>query len=137
MQVLDKVHEIRDLTDGNLQSSSARPVTISQDNSRHSSPTFALVTPTPTPTLGEEHPDHNLFNEVDVEIRVAFVQFLFDSELLGYIDQHLCVYRLFPRPVVALRSSAFLAAYRSLVSTTDTRFIERLIKTQVSQWVWL
>ncbi len=87
--------------------------------------------------FGEDHPYDELLNEVDVSIRVAFVQFLFDPELLGHVDQHLCIYRLFPRPVVALRNSAFLAAYKSSLGTTDVQFIQELIKTQVCVGVWV
>ena len=104
-----------------------------------------LTTPMGVPVvLGEEHPCAGLLNEVDVTIRIAFVQFLFDVELLGLIDQHLCIYRLFPRPVVALRNSAFLSAYKTAVGTTDVKFIQELIKTQVryvggeggGEWAW-
>jgi hypothetical protein len=83
------------------------------------------------PLLGEDHPNTHLFDEVDVSIRTAFVQFLFDPELLGHVSQHLCIYRLFPRPVVALRNAAFMAAYKATSAIGDTSFIEDLIKTQV------
>lgn len=123
-QALDRINEIDDQMDGNLQSTSSD----------------TLATPTnAVPALGEDHPSHGLLDEVDVTIRIAFVQFLFDDELLGHIDQHLCIYRLFPRPVVALRNSAFLAAYRNSISTNDTQFIQELIKTQVGvalSYVW-
>lgn len=112
------------LTDSNILS--ARPVAIPR--SQHTSPSHTLPT---LPTLGEDHPSSHLFDEVDVSIRIAFVQFFFDPELLGHIDQHLCIYRLFPRPVVALRNAAFLTAYKASSATADTNFIKELMKTQV------
>lgn len=145
-QALDKIHELGDLTDGNLQS--ARPMAIphSQGSSpRHAPTTGSSPRHAPAaPTLGEDHPNSYLFDEVDVSIRVAFVQFLFDPELLGHIDQHLCIYRLFPRPVVALRNAAFMTAYKATSGTADISFIKELIKTQVILgvalavvwWVW-
>lgn len=99
----------------------------------HSQNTTPSHTHPTLPILGEDHPSAYLFNEVDVSIRIAFVQFLFDPDLLGHIDQHLCIYRLFPRPVVALRNAAFLAAYKASSAMADTEFIKELMKTQVSR----
>ena len=69
--------------------------------------------------------------EVDVGIRVAFVQFLLSSEVLGNIDQHLSLYRLFPRPVVALKTSTFMSSYQKSSSVADGKFIRDLIQSQV------
>ena len=120
---MDKIQDFTVLTaDSNLQLIAQ---TIPLDS-------HAPTIPTAGPSLGEDHPDRYMLDEVDVIIRIAFVQFLFDPEILGIIEQHLCIYRLFPRPVVALRNSAFLTSYRNTVSTSDTCFIKELIKTQVS-----
>ncbi len=35
----------------------------------------------------------HLENNVDVMIRLAFVDFLFNVDILGLIDQYLCIYR--------------------------------------------
>ncbi len=47
---------------------------------------------TPLTTADDSHRRH-LENNVDVMIRVAFVEFLFSVDMLGLIDQHLCIYR--------------------------------------------
>ena len=69
--------------------------------------------------------------EVDVMIRTAFVEFLFNPEILGCVDQSLCIFRLFPRPVVSLRPSTFMTTYQKNSPTTDTNFIRDLIRSQV------
>ena len=69
--------------------------------------------------------------DVDVLIRMAFVEFLFSPEILGQVERHLCVFRLFPRPVVALRGKAFMAGYQKASPTTSPAFITSLIKSQV------
>ena len=69
--------------------------------------------------------------EMDVRIRVAFVQFLLSSEVLGNIDQHLSIYRLFPRPVVVLKASTFMNSYLQSSSVADKQFIHDLIQSQV------
>ena len=70
-------------------------------------------------------------DEVDVMIRIAFIEFLFSSEILGCVDQFLCIFRLFPRPVVALRYSTFMTTYQKHSPATDTSFIKDLVRSQV------
>ena len=60
----------------------------------------------------EEQQLHCVAAEVDVMIRTAFVEFLFNPEILSCVDQCLCIFRLFPRPVVSLRPSTFMATYQ-------------------------
>ena len=51
--------------------------------------------------------------------------------MLGCIDNHLTIYRLFPRPVVDLRLESFLAAYVKKTKIRDIEFISNFIKSQV------
>ncbi len=44
-------------------------------------------------TTADDSYRRHLENNVDVMIRVAFVEFLFSVDMLGLIDQHLCIYR--------------------------------------------
>ena len=69
--------------------------------------------------------------EVDIMIRIAFIDFLFSPEILGCVDQFLCIFRLFPRPVVAIRYSTFMTTYQKQSPTTDTSFIKDLVRSQV------
>ena len=71
-------------------------------------------------------------DDVDVMIRIAFIEFLFSSEILGLVERHVCVFRLFPRPVVTLKQVAFLSSYEKACSNTDKSFIKELIRSQVS-----
>ncbi|XP_011405011.1 PREDICTED: MAP kinase-activating death domain protein-like [Amphimedon queenslandica] len=71
-----------------------------------------------------------LKDETDVLIRVAFIEFLLGPEMLGCIDNHLTIYRLFPRPVVDLRLESFLAAYVKKTKIRDIEFISNFIKSQ-------
>ena len=64
-------------------------------------------------------------------IRTAFVEFLSNLEILGCVDQCLCIFQLFPRPVVSLRPSTFMTTYQKNAPTTDTNFIRNLIRSQV------
>ncbi len=50
-------------------------------------------TPSQKPPPAEDGYRRHLENEVDVMIRVAFVEFFFNVDILGLIDQHLCIYR--------------------------------------------
>ena len=128
---MDKINKVSNYStpistpQGTFSSSFAKPLSPSPSPSP-ASPILPLL------TLGEDHPDRFFLDEIDVTIRIAFVQFLYDPEILGLIAQHLCIYRLFPRPVVTLRNSAFLSAYRKSLPDLDTGFIQQLIKTQVS-----
>ena len=74
---------------------------------------------------------HCVAAEVDVTIHTAFVEFLSNSEILGCVDQCLCIFRLFPRPVVSLRPSTSMTTYQKNSPTTDTNFIRNLIRSQV------
>ena len=85
-----------------------------------------------SPALGDDCFYSSIGHEVDVMVRVAFVDFLFCAEILGLIEQHLCVYRLFPRPVVALKRNAFLRAYGHASPATEPQFIRDFILSQVS-----
>lgn len=79
----------------------------------------------------EEPAVRELGDDVDVMIRVAFIEFIFSSEILGLLERHLCVYRLFPRPVVSLKLVSFMSAYEKSCPNTDKTFIKELIKSQV------
>ena len=81
--------------------------------------------------LSDEEREHCVRGEVDVSIRTAFIEFLFSPEILGNIDCYLCIFRLFPRPVVSLRSSAFMSNYQKSSPSADTQFIRNLIRSQV------
>ena len=85
----------------------------------------------PQTILGEDSFLKHFGDDIDVMIRVSFVEFLFSPEILGLIDQFLCVYRLFPRPVVMLRKSSFLRSYEKVVGTADTTFVRGLMQSQV------
>ena len=85
----------------------------------------------PSTTLGDEVAVRELDDDVDVMIRISFIEFLFSSEILGLIEKHVCVFRLFPRPVVSLKQVAFLSAYEKMCSNTDKTFIKELILSQV------
>ena len=71
-------------------------------------------TPTHTHTHTHTHTLHCVAAEVDVMICTAFVEFLFNLEILGCVDQCLCIFRLFPRPVVSLRPSTFMTTYQKI-----------------------
>ena len=69
-------------------------------------------------------------------IRVAFVEFLFSSEILGCTEQYMCIYRLFTRPVVAIKTTAFIHGYRKSCPATNTEFIQSLIRSQVRMTIF-
>jgi hypothetical protein len=71
-----------------------------------------------------------LQDETDILIRIAFVEFLTSSDMLGLLDSHLTIFRLFPRPVVSLRKASFLAAYSKQKLKVDMKFISYFIQTQ-------
>ena len=73
-----------------------------------------------------------LENEVDAMIRIAFLEFLIGGEMLGYVGNHLTIYRLFPRPVVALKTYSFLEQYLVGKSREEKEFIKYFIQSQVS-----
>ena len=83
-------------------------------------------------SFGDSTGVRELSDDVDVMIRIAFIEFLFSSEILGLIERHLCVFRLFPRPVVTLKQVAFLSSYEKTCSNTEKTFIKELIRSQVS-----
>ena len=64
-------------------------------------------------------------------IRIAFVEFIMGPEMLGHLDSHLTIFRLFPRPVVNLRQESFLASYSKGPPDNDTRFITYFMQSQV------
>jgi hypothetical protein len=71
-----------------------------------------------------------LRDEVDVMIRVAFVEFLFSPEILGCTETFMVIYRLFTRPVVAIKTTAFVHGYQKSCPATNTEFIQNLIRSQ-------
>jgi hypothetical protein len=81
--------------------------------------------------LEEDPTTRELGGDVDVMIRIAFIEFIFSNEILGLLERHLCVFRLFPRPVVTLKHVAFVSAYEKVCPNTDKTFIKELIKSQV------
>ena len=83
-----------------------------------------------THTTIDDHPG-SLVDEVDVMIRVAFVDFLFSPEILGCTEQYMCIYRLFTRPVVSIKTTAFIHGYQKNCPATNTKFIKNLIRSQV------
>lgn len=97
--------------------------TIATSNHASSSHSFSL---------SDDAAPRDLGDDVDVMIRIAFIEFLFSPEILGLIEKHLCVFRLFPRPVVTLKQVAFLSSYEKTCSNTDKSFIKELIRSQVS-----
>jgi len=122
-QALDKLEGAADAVDGNtLSSHSSKQPPASQSVQK--------TTP-PPPQAPENHTHYSSVQvaEAEASIRWSFAQFLFSMDMLELMEQHLCIYRLFPRPVVNLRSSAFLKAYTAM--TPDTGFIQELLKTQV------
>ena len=68
----------------------------------------------------------SLEDEVDVQIRLAFAEFLLGNDMLGLVEDHLFIYRLFPRPVVSLKLSSFMKCYSG-----DEDFMKMFIKSQV------
>lgn len=114
--------------------------TLVQVANKFTSHPQAVGTPSlsfPQLRMGEDSFMKHFLDDIDTEIRISFVDFLFSAEVLGLVDQHLCIYRLFPRPVVTLRKSAFLRAYQKTVATSDTRFVRGLIQSQVGMGVWV
>ena len=85
-----------------------------------------------THTSMDDSPN-TLADEVDVMVRIAFIEFLFSPDILGSIDQYLCIYRLFTRPVVSIKTSAFIRGYQKNCPATSTEFISKLIRSQVLQ----
>lgn len=71
-------------------------------------------------------------DEVDVMIRIAFLEFLTSAEMIGCVGNHLTIYRLFPRPVVALKSVSFLKQYLVNKGKEEKEFIKYFIQSQVS-----
>ncbi len=75
----------------------------------------------------QTYPDSvSLEDEVDVQIRLAFAEFILGSDMLGLVEDHLFIYRLFPRPVVTLKLSSFMASYSG-----DKEFMKIFVKSQV------
>ena len=70
----------------------------------------------------------SLEDKVDAQIRLAFADFLLGEEMLGLIENHLAIYRLFPRPVVSLKLSSFMKAYSG-----KEEFMRNFIRSQVCQ----
>lgn len=70
---------------------------------------------------------------VDIEIRIAFVQYLLSDCLLANLSEHTRTLRLYPRPVVAFQLYSFIK------SRLRTPFVDRLAKTQAveyfAEWV--
>ena len=64
---------------------------------------------------------------VDVNIRVAFVQFILNDDVLANYRRFLRTIRLHSRPVVMLQKNGFLASVRSGASS----FLSSLASTQV------
>lgn len=91
---------------------------LSQRSSSESSNEVKADTPYPEGVCLED--------DVDVEIRLAFSEFLLGNDMLGLIEAHMGIYRLFPRPVVSLKLSSFLKSYSS-----NERFMKMFIKSQV------
>ena len=81
--------------------------------------------------LEDDPSTRELGDDVDVMIRIAFIEFIFSNEILGLLEKHLCVFRLFPRPVVSLKQVSFVSAYEKACPNTDKTFIKELIKSQV------
>ena len=81
--------------------------------------------------LEEDLATRELGDDVDVMIRIAFIEFIFSNEILGLLERHLCVFRLFPRPVVSLKQVSFTSAYEKACPNTDKTFIKELIRSQV------
>ena len=81
--------------------------------------------------LEEDLATRELGDNVDVMIRIAFIEFIFSNEILGLLERHLCVFRLFPRPVVSLKQVSFASAYEKACPNTDKTFIKELIRSQV------
>ena len=69
----------------------------------------------------------SLEDEIDVQIRLAFADFLLGNDMLGLVESHVAIYRLFPRPVVTLKLSSFLKSYPG-----DKEFMKMFIRSQVS-----
>ena len=86
----------------------------------------------------EEDPaTKELGDDVDVMIRIAFIEFIFSHEILGLLERYVCVFRLFPRPVVTLKQVAFVSAYEKACPNTEKTFIKELIRSQVRNKVTL
>ena len=80
--------------------------------------------------IHEEYP--SVENEVDVLIRLAFVEFLFCPDMMGLLENHLTIYRLFPRPVVSLKRTSFINEYMVRKGDKNTdEFINTFIRSQV------
>ena len=80
--------------------------------------------------IQDEYP--SVENEVDVLIRLAFVEFLFCPDMMGLVENHLIIYRLFPRPVVSLKRSSFINAYMGGKGDKNAvEFINTFIRSQV------
>ena len=96
---------------------------IDWEEDRHSLLSFTTQTADDQPL--------SLSDEVDVMIRIAFVDFLFSPEILGNTEQYMCIYRLFTRPVVSIKITAFIHGYQKNCPATNTEFISNLIRSQV------
>lgn len=79
--------------------------------------------------IHEEYP--SVENEVDVLIRLAFVEFLFCPDMMGLLENHLTIYRLFPRPVVSLKRTSFINDYMVRKGDKNTdEFINTFMRSQ-------
>lgn len=77
----------------------------------------------------------SIADEIDVMIRIAFVEFLFSPEILGSTEQYMCIYRLFTRPVVSIKATAFYHGYQKSCPATNMEFIKNLIRSQVRTYM--
>ncbi len=120
---------------GNADSEKSSPSDAPPPNNNTTTTTTAMATTNHGSSLLfnlEEDPStRELGDDVDVMIRIAFIEFIFSNEILGLLERHLCVFRLFPRPVVTLKHVAFASAYEKACPNTDKTFIKELIKSQV------
>ena len=63
---------------------------------------------------------------VDIATRIAIVQFLNSSNVIGNLTEHIRTLRLYPRPVIAFQVYSFLKS-----RPMRSQFIDRFAKTQV------
>ena len=133
---MDKLesHKDRDTSSEKLNSDDKNPPPTDASLPNNTTTTMATTSQgsSRSYSFGNDTGPREVGDDVDVMIRVAFIEFLFSSEILGLVDKHLCVFRLFPRPVVTLKQVAFLSSYEKTCSNTDKSFIKELIRSQVS-----
>ena len=131
-----------DKLESSVKEGDSTPSSVGKADSEKSSPSDALPPNNTMATttnqgssllfnLEDDASTRELGDDVDVMIRIAFIEFIFSNEILGLLEKHLCVFRLFPRPVVSLKQVAFASAYEKACPNTDKTFIKELIKSQV------